>query len=576
MNWPPGTAELNRRLSCARYDVGTLSRFEQRKAISETLWPSDNVYGLHDWSLRRLRGSCEYYFNIWWGPAASGKTTDAAALAVAYWLEAPWETRVMVCSTTKLMLRSRIWSQIVRLWSALPPWLGYKGVLTDSEYNIRWKDGDAINCIAGFGVNEGPVEAAINDIIGVHTHRLFLILDEMQGVREAIMGALPNLVKNPEAHFLGMGNTVSMMSMLCKYAEPIGGWNTVKEAETESWEIDAQEFPGVGLAQFFDGRKSPAVLDPEWGRKHPWMISKEQVDRHIAKRGMNDPKVWAFTIGWPPKMGMDNTVLSPELIEKFSCRERAYWTEGYKSKAALDPAFAEGGDRKILQFLKVGMVGDELGRRWVIEFGDWMEVQIDSTSNEPVEYQIVAFVKRECQERGIMPSDFALDSTGIGRGLKSIFDQEWGEVMGIEFGGSPSELIVDDEGNTAKDVFDRRSSELNIMVKNFAKAHGIRGLSREAGDEFCHRMMSLGGTGKWIVEKKKDMKKRIGKSPDNSDAAACGVALCMQSGAVPGSNTAPGSRSIAQHDARASDDYYSDDNYNQTQQWEEESMMMGL
>jgi hypothetical protein len=398
----------------------------------------------------------------------------------------------------------------------------------------------------------------------------------MQGVREAIMGAIPNLVKNPEPRFLGMGNPVSLMSMLCKYIEPIGGWQSVKEMETETWEIDSQEYPAPGRGRFFDGRKSPAYLNPEWGRKNAWMINRDQVDRHIEKRGINDPKVRAFSIGWPARSGIDNTVMSPELIEKFNCRESARWTEDPIEIAALDPAFVEGGDGKMFGFARIAMVDDEFGKRWVIEFGDVMEIPIDSASDEPVEYQIAKFVKAKCVERRIPPSRFATDASGIGRGLKSVMDKEWGEVVGIEFGGSPSDLVVDDEGNTAKDVFDRRSSELNIMVKNFAQAHGIRGLSRRAGDEFCSRLMSLSPTGKWVVEKKKDMKKRIGKSPDTADMACVAVALAMQHGAVPGSNAARPANNVQKRAISQSDDYFSEENYEKGGLFEEEAFLMGV
>lgn len=428
------------------------------------------------------------------------------------------------------------------------------------------------NGIFGVAVADGPIEEAINNLIGIHTKRVFLILDEMQGVREAIMGALPNMVKNPESRFLGMGNPSSIMSMLCKYSEPIGGWNSVVRGETEEWDIDAGAYLGTGKALFFDGRKSPSIINPEWGRRNPWMISKEQVERHIAQKG-DSPEVWTMTIGWPPPLGTDNTVLDIAIIDKFRCRESAMWTDGFTDGAALDPAFVDGGDRKILQFFRQGIVNDGDGSRWVIELGEWLDVPIDSGSEEPVEYQIVRYVRERCESKGIQPHRVATDSTGIGRGLLSIFQQTWGPVVGIEFGGKPTESLVEDTTDrkklkTAREEFDRRSSELNIMVRNFAAANGIRGLSREAADEFMARLTTY--TGKYKVETKKDYKKRMGKSPDHSDAVCIAVALARQSGAVPAQTVAVGKwTEDHKHKLIEADRRFDERNYAEPEDWRE-------
>lgn len=582
LGFVPQWTEMHRRLFCARSGRGTVSRYEHRRWIIEHLWSNevydhswryeDGTVGMNPWSARRLKSTCENVFNIWMGPGGSAKTTDAAASALEYWLESPNETAVIVASTTKDMLRRRIWNEIARLWHALPTdmfglgQLTPKGDMLDTQCMIRWQPNDMKNGIFGLAVADGPVEEAINNLVGIHTKRVWLILDEMQGVREAIMGALPNMVKNPESRFLGMGNPTSLQSMLCKYAEPKGGWNAVVRGETEDWEINEGPYIGSAEANFFDGRKSPAVMNPEWGARNPWMISASQVQKHIETKGMNSPEVWTQTIGWPPPLGTDNTVLDPAIIEKFRCHDRAYWTSDYTQGASLDPAFVEGGDRKILQFFRKGFVNDDLGSRWVIEFGEWLEVPIDSGSNDPVEYQIVRYVRERCESKGITAGNVATDSTGIGRGLLSVFQQEWGPVVGVEFGGKPSDMVVDGEGKRAHEVYDRRSSELNIMVRTFAVANGIRGLSKEAAGEFTNRMTSY--TGKYRVETKKEYKKRNGKSCDASDAACIGLELARQQGAVPGAAVAPRARSVdVQRKLIEADRQFDESNYARDEDW---------
>ena len=531
LKWKAPLPLLQKRLFCARHNVGNLSQFEQRKAIISELWkPSE--YEMNAWSDTRLRSTCEHSFVTWFAAGGSGKTRDAAAIALEYWLEAPYETAIIVCSTSVKLAKKRIFNDVCFLWNRLSPALGYKGILTPSDMMLRWEDGDAKNGIFGLAVADGPVEDAINQLRGIHTTRVWWILDEMQGVEEAIMGVLPNHARNPEPRFLGIGNPTRKTSLLGRYSEPIGGWSTIERAVTPDWPIDEGVYPGTGRAYFFDGRKSPACLDPEWGKRNPWMINKAQIDKHIEKSGLNSPEVWVDSIGFFPEITADNTVLDAQTIEKFRCREDATWTNGFEEGWALDPAFSEGGDSRVLQFFRFGMVHDDYGSRWVIELGEFMEVPLDgSLVDEPAEYQILNFVREQCRLRRLKPEDGGTDSSGTGRGLHSVFVKEWGAVMGIEFGGAPTDMVVDGSGKTAKEIFDRRSSELNVMVRNFALQHGLRGLKREAEDQFCTRLMVYEGRGRWVVESKKVMKKRGEHSPDHADAVAIAVDVARRRGA---------------------------------------------
>lgn len=543
---------VHRHISCARWGNGNISTYEHRKWLIENLWKHhtdsqgvNKVFETNEWSLRRLKSICENTFTIWFGAAGIGKTRDAAAIALEYWLEDPAHTAVIVCSTTKDMLRKRIWNDICELWNALPTHIldpqvpTYKGTLTDTNCLIRFNENDKKNGIFGIAVAEGPTDEAVNNIIGIHTTRYMLIIDELQGVADAIMAdnVLANIASNPEVKVLGMGNPTSMMTLLCKKATPVNGWNSVVRGVTPEWEIDKGPFIGTAKALFFDGRASPAVLDPVWGAKRPWMKQKAQVDAHISAKGENDASVWTMTIGWPPPVGTDNTVLDIALIEKFDCHGKAIWTHGYENGWTLDPAFADGGDERILQFFKFGQVHYDQGARWMIDFGDWFDVPFD-VDDDMREYQILNFVREKCESRGVGPSQGGTDSTGIGRGLLSVFHREWGPVIGIEFGGAASDLIVEnsyrpnDLPKKGHEVFDRRSSELNIMVRRFAAAGGIKGLSKQAAEEFCQRLTFQKGN-KQCVEKKSDMKKRIGRSPDHADPVCMAVEIARRRGAVP-------------------------------------------
>lgn len=547
---------------CARFNVGNGAAYHRRERI-KMLWPG---YQWHRWNERRMRGFCNYDWLTWLGPASSAKSTDAAIFGLEYWEEAPHETAVIVCSTTMKMLRLRIWSQVAHYHTQLPKNLGPVGELLDSVTRIRWQQGDDKNGIFGMAVEEGPVDEVINNLIGIHTKRVLLILDEMQGIREAIMKATNNMIANPEFKMIGMGNPDALTNPLGKESEPIDGWDSVTRGETEEWETHGGPTKGRGLCQFFDGRKSPADDSPEEKKRLPWLCNQEwyQGILKAAKGNLNDPAVWQMAIGWPPPMGLESTLLDNSIIETFHVKDPATWTEGFTQCAALDPAF-NGGDRAILQFGKYGRSSgiqfDQDKRTWstsvgqtawIIEFGEWLQVPIDAESSRPIHYQILDFVKFECEKRGIPPHQFACAAAGEGGGLVSIFQTNWGAINPIEEGGAPSERMVPNQFNpdgspkTAKDCYDTRASELCFGLREFAMANGLRGMSNEAIFQCCSRR-TFYRNGKWATEPKtgskgrtdekgrpvKGYKSRMGHSPDHADTDNILIEHCRMQGAEP-------------------------------------------
>jgi hypothetical protein len=577
INWSP-VAEasgqkfvplIQKHAYCAYHNVGN-GTFWHRKERIKAMWPQ---YQWHRWGERRLRAACDYKWLLWLGPAGSAKSTDAAVFGLEYWMEAPDRTAVIVCSTTVKMLRMRIWSQVAHYHQLLPKNLGSVGDLMDSVTRVRWKPGDDKNGIFGMAVEEGSIEEVINNLIGVHTERVMLILDEMQGIREAIMRATSNMVANPVFSMIGMGNPDSLTNPLCKEGEPIDGWDSVVRGETPEWHNHGGPTKGHGLTQFFDGRKSPADDSPEERKRLHWLSNRDWYESILkgAHGNQNDPRVWQMAIGWPPPMGLESTLLDDAIVVTFKCKKKSVWIQGFRQCAALDAAFG-GGDKAKLTFLKYGETENEDGKlRWVIESGEVLVVPIDAESKRPIHYQIMDFCRVNCEKRGIRPRDFALDSSGEGGGLKAIFDKEWGIVNGIEAGGSASERILDETGKTAKEAYDTRASELLFNVREFALADGLRGMSEEAVYQACNRR-TFYRNGKWCSEPKsgskgrtdergrpvRGYKQRMGHSPDDLDSLAVGVEFCYQQGAVPAVIGEAVERELKE---RPRGDEYSSENY---------------
>lgn len=576
IQWP--TAKCH--LYCAYNNRGR-GNFYHRKEIIKTLWPS---YEWHKWGERRLKSVCNYRWVTWMGPGNSGKSTDAAIFALERWIESPSDTAVIVCSTTMKMLRKRIWSEVSRWHQALPKGIN-AGELIDSDTMIRWKKGDAKHGIFGMAVEEGPIEEVINNLIGIHTESLVLVLDEMQGIREAIIRATDNMSKNPRFDFWGMGNPEGD-DPLTRESTPINGWDSVERMVTPRWETLGGPMEENGCCEFFNGFDSPAITEPDGEKKFYYLLQQRHINGHLKRvnGNMNDPGFVSQCIGWPPFLGVESTVLDEQIVQKFKCTAKAVWTHGFKQGAALDPAFG-GGDRKILQFFRFGEVQEEVQdttpgvwnaagsavkTRWVIEMNEWLDVPIDVNSDEPVHYQIQKYVTASCKLKNILPEDFALDSSGEGGGLKAILDKEWGTVVGVEFGGNPSERVIEQgTERTAKEEYDTRSSELNMTVRRFAMANGLRGLSDKAKEQFCARKTTYRNK-KTRVEPKtrrgkvgeKGFKDRLGYSPDHADAVAIACELALQRGAYPSPDGAAFSeQAVDKVMAQATSEEFAEENY---------------
>jgi hypothetical protein len=301
---PTFVPTIQRHQYCAYHNVGNGAFWHRRERI-KMLWPE---YQWNRWSERRLMAdsTCNWVTMI--GPASSGKSVDAAVFDLEYWLQAPHETAIIVCSTTMKMLRKRIWAEIVRFHQKLDPKvLGPVGELMDSVTTIRWKQGDDRHAIFGMAVEEGNVEEVVNNLIGIKAKRVVLDIDEGQGIREAIMRATKNMAKNPIFKFRMKGNPDTLQTPLMRESEPIGGWDSVIRGETEQWQTLGGPVPGNGLCLFFDGRKSPADDSPEERKRLPFLINSDQIADHLksVRGNLNDPSYWSQCIGWPPPTGLE-------------------------------------------------------------------------------------------------------------------------------------------------------------------------------------------------------------------------------------------------------------------------------
>jgi hypothetical protein len=520
-------------LYASRLGLGYKDRFFHRKSAIPLLWESRH-FRWHIWAERALRSFCSSDWVTWTGPAASGKSANASLFGLIYWLEKPDATSVIMASTTKSALARRLWYYVQDFHSKIRPGTVSIGQALYSQYMIRFREGDMKNGIYGLAVEEGPVEEAMHNLIGYHNERVLLIVDEAQGTREAIFRACDNLAKNPEFKCVLLGNAESREDPHGRFSEPISGWLSVNPDIDEEWETRGGPSHGRGICVFFDGRRSPAILESDGMQKYPFLINQIQINAALDYyKSADDPRFWSQSIGFWPPVGFTRTVLDEVIVRNNHVTEAAIWYTRFTQCAALDPSY-EGGDRKVFQPFRFGKIPQEAGEHWLIEFGPPVELTVSVRDPMELHYQIMHQCVERCKALNIPPERFALGSSGEGGGLLSIFRREWGPVVGIEEAGKVSDRPISTTNpKPCNEEYDRPVSEFMFAVREFAINDSLRNMPAEAVKELCVRKWSIANK-KVRVETKDELREHYTKSPDYGDAVAFCVELARRLGAIAG------------------------------------------
>lgn len=509
-------------------------KFTHMKQAMELMWPA-SVW--HDWRERRFKAFCDEKNWIkvgpkrilvleWVGCGSAAKTYDSGLLALFWWLLDPANSRVILTSTTKDAIRSRIWPVVQGLWNDfkrvhLDPVGGSGPHLISSQTILESEKGDELGAIYAQAVKDGETAKAVENLKGRHRDRMMLVVDEAVATPVAIYETVSNILKGArEVVLLFIANApqtkTDPFSRLC---EPRLGWASVgpESLEWESKGSSEWQIP-KGLCQHFSGVDSPNVkagrtIFPFLYHYEDWVRVQQIPDFRRVKN------VWFQDFGFWPPADLLTTILTVDLIDRMGARGAFQFQTWRKMIAGLDPAF--GGDDCVFVW---GAIGDLPGGKLGIQIAGWttIPVLIDAKDSDgkplPGEYQIAYAVRDHCNKLGIKPECLAVESTGTGRGVASVLTVEWGQVIRVESGGAPTEdPVANADLRPAKEVYDRRITQLCFQVVNVVEAGLLRGLFEEAVFEFTTRTYDDDGRKK-SVEDKEELKKRLGRSPDHADA----------------------------------------------------------
>ncbi len=515
--------------------LGT-GRYQYCEQLIKFLLPK---FEFQDYSIRCLKALCEASFSDQPETAISGgggtsKSTATAIYVILFWMCCPEGTAVLIASTTIAAALQRIWKNVSEFYLIMTRRVGRIGesvMIGKPRPEIRTKQRDFAHGLFVVAVSQGDVQKAIDELKGRHPRRIMVVGDETDSISQAIIDVCANLgIGTDEFQAAWLGNLPSAFNPLGQMMAPAVGTPV-----TEGLGIDWVSYKNVRCLRF-DGEDSPNLKDND---KWTGIIRQKDIDRIVARYGINSPQYWIMVRGLPPPVGADNTVLNEPLLLRYNCMKGVTWQRNFVSSLLLDPAF--GGDRCVLRRMDRGLVMEGVisnpefptisDGKMKLLFHKPITLQINANDKiNPPEYQIATQVMTYAKANGIPPEEFILDATGTGRGVASVLQREWSPNINIcEFGGAASAMPTSEENpRPANKEYDRKITELYFSFREAVIADMVRGLDNETAQEFCQREFTIKGSGegkRTSLQTKAELKGDGRASPDYADNAVLGTEL---------------------------------------------------
>lgn len=392
--------------------------------------------------------------------------SHTASLVASWWLDThpPGTAFVVTSAPTFAQVRAILWRYIRRTHR--------RGKLAGRVNQTEWHMADEL---VAFG--RKPADHDESAFQGIHARYVLVILDEACGIPEQLWIAADALTTNADCRILAIGNPDNPGSYFRKVCAPGSGWNVIGISAFDSPNLTGEEVP-EDVAQALVGREWVEEKAREWGVDNPLYRSK--------------------VLGEFSEDATNKVVRSSDVAR---CRIDP---EKGTALAALEPVelgvdVGGGGDETVIRERR----GQRAGREWRAHT-DRPEV-------------IAPLVLRAIWETGA--ESVKVDSIGIGFGVI-------GELRNAGLRGEHVARIV---GVNVSEAASQPDKFLNLRAELWWKVG--RGLS-EAGGWNLAAMKNADATvaqllepqwdvdprGRIRVEPKDEIKKRMGRSPDNADA----------------------------------------------------------
>ena len=495
----------------------------------------------HEWSELLVKSFIENDEIGVAGPASSGKTYTMAACAYTFIQCFPKKTTIIISTTTVQALQLRIWGALKEMHNKAKEtraWL--PGTMLESKCSLVFEDNpdearDARDAIIGVACRVGGVWVGISNYVGIKNERIVMIADEAHLMERGFLNAAANLRKGSKKSpfkLIAMGNpkdTADALGAVCEPAVDAGGWEGYDgTATTKTWKTRAKN----GVAVQICGYDTPnGKLKPDQPQ-YDGIITLEQIQNDADYYGKESVEFQMMNLGIFPQNSIEKRVVTATLCESHGAFDEVIWESknNLSRCVGIDAAYSGvGGDRCVLTDLTWGT--DTAGNTVIAFTVPPVIIPVNPKLKEQPEDQIARFIKDYCEAAGIPASYCGLDSTGKGT-LVGALGRLWStEVIPIEFGGKPTERIVQSKDNKrACDAYGKFVTELWFAARSCVVGKQIRMMPRDVAREGSTRAWDYAKGMKQDVEPKEETKVRLGRSPDLFDSFVVALEVARRNG----------------------------------------------
>jgi hypothetical protein len=542
LDFPDGWSEAMVELSCYAQAIkpedGGLGQQAHLRNAMIALWPT--VYGGEvEPGVPRWRDDLEMLTWAWCnyrvisviGHASAAKTHTFGHIAAASYIADAANSIITLTSTHLPGLRKRLWSDTV---SAIRTAQITDNLVGGIAFDVRNHDmtirpagtKEDKYVIEGIATDRG--QDAVEKIQGTHSrHRRYVIIDEAQGTPSAIFDAAANLMTDPDFRMAQLANPTRRYSEFGTWCEPQTGWGHIDPDLDQFWETKRG-----GVCVRLDGLKSANIKAGK--TVFPFLIRQDYLDSVSKAFGEGSPRWWTYVRGWFAPEGLFGVIYPSSVLNR--AEKKLEYQFQPKRIASLDPAF-EGGDQCVLA---IGEYGEANGSQHAMNLVSTISIKVAVTEkSDPLDYLIAAEVKRLCIKHEVLPENFILDVTGAGRGVAAILEKDWSpEINKCNFGGGATDRrLKKSDTENCSELFDRFVSELWWAGRAWMEEGLVGGVDSESKtlrDQLIARQYETVKDKKIRIETKREMKERLGYSPDEADAFVMLIELLRRKGGVAG------------------------------------------
>ena len=300
---------------------------------------------------------------------------------------------------------------------------------------------------------------------GVHSQYVTFILDESGEIPISVLKAAEQTmsVKNKKfARILQAGNPTSVTNMLY-HASKLDGWFIISITGDPE-----------------DPYRSPRI-DIKW--------AQDQIDKY----GRTDPWVMAYILGQFPESGI-NTLLSLKDVED-------------SMRRVPKPNFVNTASKRLgVDVARFGLDSTVIFPRQGLRAYNFVEMRKRETD-------VIAARVALAKQRWGSHLEFVDGTGGWGAGVVDSLRQARYNPREVHFSGAP----IDQK-------YKNKRSEMWFEMANWVKRGGMLPMGQKIKRELTEITYSYMG-GKFIMEDKEQLKKRLGYSPDIADALALTFAM---------------------------------------------------